>query len=163
MTTPELNRRQASMYLHQANEIEELRLRFNPIQARLIPAHVTLCREDEIADWQQLAERINRVMPIRVTIGFGCPVREGNLVMLPAVSGVEQFDQLREELIADGSKKPRKQSPHITIIHPRNGTCTDVAFAEISNRLQPFEWTFQSINLIEQTDGGPWKTLAKFG
>jgi 2'-5' RNA ligase len=151
------------MYLHQANEIEDLRLRFNPIQARLIPAHVTLCREDEVADWRQLEERINLLMPIQVTIGFGGPFRDGNLVMLPAVSGVEQFDQLREELIADGSKKPRKQSPHITIIHPRNGTCTDGVFEEIKTRMQPFEWTFKSINLIEQTDGGPWTTFAKFG
>ena len=151
------------MYLPHAAEIEELRMRFNPLQARLIPAHVTLCREDEIADWQQLEVRIRRLLPIQVTIGFGSPLRDGNLVMIPAVSGIEQFDQLREELIADGTKQPRKQMPHVTIIHPRNGVCTDEIFEEIKTRMQPFERTFQSINLIEQTNGGPWKKFSRHG
>lgn len=150
------------MYLSGVPEIEELRVRFNPVQAQLIPAHVTLCREDEVEDWSQLEERIKNLLPILVTIGFGSPVRDGNLVLLPAISGIEQFDQLRYRLLADGIKKPRIQLPHITIIHPRNGICTDAVYEEILRRLYPFEWDFRKICLIKQNDGGPWATYAEF-
>jgi hypothetical protein len=46
-----MKRRQASMFLTDQFQIEALRSRHNPVQARLIPAHVTLCREDEVTDW----------------------------------------------------------------------------------------------------------------
>lgn len=163
MCPGELTRRQASMYLPDVAEIEELRLRYNPLQARLIPAHVTLCREDEVDDWLVVQTRIKRLLPIQMTIGFGRAVRHGDLVYLPAVSGIEQFDQLRIQLLAPGFKKVRSQSPHVTIIHPRNGRCTDDIYGEIVERLQPFSWTFREISLIEQTNGGPWAPIAQFG
>ncbi len=52
--------------------------------------------------------------------------------------------------------------PHVTIIHPRNGVCTDNAFAEIQRMLPPFQWTFSEISLIEQINGGPWKKLVSY-
>ena len=157
------SRRQASMYLSDVPEIEDLRIRFNPVQAQLIPAHVTLVREDEVHDWSVFETRIQEQLPIRLTLGFGCAVRDENLVFLPAVLGVEQFDDLRHRLLSDGIKRPRNQTPHVTIIHPRNGTCTDAAFEEIAQRLQPFTTTLSEISLIEQTNGGPWVRLAHLG
>jgi 2'-5' RNA ligase len=156
-------RRQASFYLSDVPEIEDLRIRFNPVQAQFIPAHVTLCREDEVDDWSVLESRIQARIPIALTLGFRCPVREGNLVFLPAVSGVGEFDDLRNQLLSDGIKRPRKQTPHITIIHSRNGSCTDAVFDEIGQRLHPFTITLREISLIEQTGGGPWVRLAHFG
>ncbi len=43
-------RRQASLFLQEVPLIEELRWKFNPSQAALIPPHVTLIREDEVLD-----------------------------------------------------------------------------------------------------------------
>ncbi len=153
-------RRQASMFLSDVPDIEQMRGKFNPAQAKLIPAHVTLCREDEIDDWSALERRINELLPIQVTLEFGCPIRDGNLVWLPAVSGVEKFDELRNNLFNCQHISPRKQSPHITMVHPRNGICTDAIYDEIVSRIRPFTWTFREISLIEQTAGGPWVRFA---
>ncbi len=156
-------RRQASLYLSGVDQIEEMRSCYNPVQAQLIPAHVTLCREDEVGDWSAFQTRTSNALPIDITIGFGSPVRDGHLVFMPAVSGIEQFDKLRSTLLGKESGRPRKQLPHITIIHPRNGKCTDAAFEAIAGRLQPFTITIRKIFLIEQIDGGPWIPFAEFG
>jgi 2'-5' RNA ligase len=151
------NRRQASLYLSGFPEIEALRREFNPVQAQLIPAHVTLCREDEVDDWEAIAKRIVALRPVSVTLRFGGPVRDGNLVLLPTVGLTESFDQLRFDLLSKQGAAPRKHLPHITMIHPRNGVCTDAIFEEIAARILPFTATFREISLIEQRDGGVWK------
>lgn len=45
-------RRQATLYLPSpcSVAVEAVRSRYNPVQAELIAAHVTLCREDEVGD-----------------------------------------------------------------------------------------------------------------
>jgi 2'-5' RNA ligase len=148
------------MVLSGVPEIEAVRMRFNPTQAALIPAHVTLCREDEVADWAELESRLVDISPVELTMEFGSPVRDGNLVYLPAISGIEQFDDLRFRLLSTpNGARPRKQNPHITLIHPRNGHCTDTVFKEISRSLHAFSWTFCEISLIVQWGGEPWVRL----
>jgi 2'-5' RNA ligase len=157
-------RRQASLYLPDGDDrrrIEILRRRFNPAQAALIPAHVTLCREGEVVDWDVLAARAGELRPIQVTLRFGPPVREGNLVFLPAVGPVAQFDELRATLLAGGKTPPRRETPHITLVHPRNGACDDEAFSEIRANSTPFTMTFTAITLIEQRNGGVWRTWSR--
>ncbi|MDX2217475.1 MAG: 2'-5' RNA ligase family protein [Burkholderiales bacterium] len=156
-------RRQASLYLPDGDDrrrIEILRRRFNPAQAALIPAHVTLCREGEVADWEVLAARARDLRPIFVSLRFGPPVREGNLVFLPATGPVAQFDDLRAALLA-GDRTPRRETPHITLVHPRNGTCNDEAFRAIRADFVPFTAVFTTIMLIEQRNGGVWRTWSK--
>lgn len=153
-------RRQASMYLSGQQAIEDLRMQFNPSQACLIPAHVTLCREDEVKDWSLFESRVLEIGCIGITIDFGMPIRDGNFVYLPAISVTDPFDDLRVKLLKNGTDVPRKQMPHITLIHPRNGCCTDVAFAAISRQIEPFSWTFREILMIEQIDGGPWSPFS---
>lgn len=154
-------RRQASLYLLAAPEIEALRCKFNPLQAQLIPAHVTLCREDEVDDWKLIEERIAAMDHVEVTLHFDEPKRDGNLVLLPAVGSTKSFDRLRFELLSTGGSAPRKHSPHITLIHPRNGICSDAIFEEIAMKLKPFTATFREISLIEQSDGGVWRQFGK--
>jgi hypothetical protein len=149
-------RRQASLYLPEVPHIESLRTRFNPVQAQLIPAHVTLIREDEVIDWCDLRPRIDAILPLQLQLGFGAPRREDHLVYLPVVAGQDQFDELRRRLLNHSLSPPRKQSAHVTIIHPRNGVCTDAAYQEIVSLLKPFTLEFCDIALIEQVDGGPW-------
>lgn len=151
-------RRQASLYLNNAPHIESLRTRFNPAQAKLIPAHVTLIREDEVADWDELNQRLKDLGDIELTLQFGFPKREENLVFLSVVGGNDQFDKLRATLLPGTT--PRKHNPHLTLIHPRNGICTDAIFDEIIDTVSAFEATFTTVSLIEQTDGGPWKPFA---
>lgn len=153
-------RRQASLYLREVPHIEALRLRHNPLQARLIPAHVTLCREDEVSDWGVLRGRLESLCPLELVLEFGPPLRDDNFVYLPVLSGLEQFHGLRRDLL---DQEPRTQTPHLTLIHPRNGTCTDEVFAEIAASISPFPATFREVKIIEQRDAGVWRVVARVG
>jgi hypothetical protein len=153
-----LIRRQASLYLTDVRHIELLRMRFNPAQARLIPAHVTLCREDEVADWDSFRARLESLRPFELRLTFGKPCRDGNFVYLPVEQGVQEFHNLRCALL---TPEPRQHTPHLTIIHPRNGVCTDQDFAEISQAIPSFQHCFQEVMLIWQEGGSVWELLAK--
>lgn len=156
-------RRQATLLFHNAPAaLTHCRCRYNPIQADLIPPHVTLCREDEVVDWLAFEQRVASMGHVKLEMKFGRPIRNGNSVLLPAVEGMEAYDSLRRAVLSDGASEPRPMNAHITVIHPRNGICTDENFAEIADVLQPFQWTFNEIALIEQRDGGPWTTLSRY-
>jgi hypothetical protein len=155
-----MNRRQASLYLPDLLHIESLRFRHNPTQARLIPAHVTLCREDEVTDWDAFRSNLECLCPFQITLDFGVPVRDNNFVFLPVRAGLEEFHDFRRALLP---KEPRKQTPHVTIIHPRNGNCTDDVFSDISANISPFQFTFREVMLIEQEGDGVWKPFARVG
>ena len=155
-----MNRRQASLYLTDLPQVESLRLRYNPVQARLIPAHVTLCREDEVSDWDAFRVRLESLCPFRITLEFGSPLRDNDLVFLPVRSGFDDFQEFRRALLPI---EPREHNPHVTIIHPRNGTCTDEIFAQISATIQPLQVTFREVMLIEQDNGGTWNLVARVG
>lgn len=152
------SRRQASLYLPDQFQIEALRLRHNPLQAQLIPAHVTLCREDEVSDWVAFEARLESLRPFEITLEFGAPVREHDFVYLPVCSGAEDFQEFRCTILMTAA---REHHPHVTIIHPRNGTCTDQIFAEISATISPFQYTFREVMLIEQEDGGVWNIFSR--
>ena len=70
------SRRQATLYLPLADStaIESLRARFNRVQFELIRAHVRLCREDEVSDWDKIASRLSDPGSIEVKLSFGGPV-----------------------------------------------------------------------------------------
>jgi hypothetical protein len=155
-----VNRRQASLYLTNVPHIESLRRRFDPTQARLIPTHVTLCREDEVKDWDAFRARLQSLCPFEISLEFGDPVREDNFVFLPVREGFNDFHAFRRALLTD---EPRIHIPHVTIIHPRNGTCTDQIFTEISESIPPLQFTFREVMLVEQEDGDVWKLIARVG
>lgn len=155
-------RRQATLFLSGFGDIQKVRTEFNPEQARLINAHVTLCREDEVADWEALAVRFRASVPHTVTLEFGLPRRDGNLLYLPNLGPTVEFDQLRNILLSNSRSSARKHHPHITLIHPRNGVCTDAIFETVSARLKPFSYTFNEISFIRQENGGVWETVERF-
>ncbi len=156
-----LVRRQATLFVSSQDRtaVETVRARFNPIQFGLIRAHVTLCREDEARDWDRLALRLRSLPAIEVAMSFGPPVREGNLVYLPAISGRESFAALRHALLSEGGAPPREHKAHITLIHPRNSTCSDAQLAELQTLCGPFSTVFREVSFIEQVDGGAWHEL----
>ncbi len=154
-------RRQASLYLLDQFQIEALRFRHNSMQARLIPAHVTLCREDEVTDWVAFQARLEALRPFEITLTFGTPVREHNFVYLPVHEGIDDYHDFRRAIL---SQEARKQTPHLTLIHPRNGTCNDQIIADISaNIVSPFQYTFREVMLIEQEHGGVWNVISQIG
>ena len=156
-------RLQLSMYApaDAAREIEEIRKVVDPVQASLIPAHITLCREDELANLSAVRSKLAGISFRPLALRFGRPeVFSGHGLILNCIEGEESFRLLREYLL--GSNNIREQKPHITLAHPRNpkaaGNSQDFAL-----RLpESIAITFPAIALVEQQDGGPWRVLERY-
>ncbi len=158
-------RRQLSLFLNDNNEtIESIRAKYNPVQYGLIAAHVTLCREDEIEALEQIIENIKAIeLDEPICIQFDSVERfaEGKGVFIPAKGENKSFVELRK-VVLGLSELSKEQHPHITLIHPRNETCTDEIFAHIQTYDLPTEFHFDTISLIEQIDGGKWEVIEIF-
>ena len=158
-------RKQLTLFIEESNEnIEKIRAEFNPEQFDLIPAHVTLCREDEIEPVKKIIDRIKSInlkKPIRIEFKGAERFADGNGVLIPAKTENSEFIELRETILGR-NKNLKEQFPHITLMHPRNSKCNDEIFEEILNRDLPTELEFKKISLIEQNNGGKWKILTEF-
>lgn len=164
--TAHIQRRQLTLFLEKGDSevIEQIRRTFNPEQYALIKSHVTLCREDELDPVETVKRNLERLRFAPLTIDFGPAVRfaDGKGVLLPALGANETFHKLRRAILQGLVEQPRKHEPHITLMHPRNSTCTDELFAEIKKYALPHKITFRKISLIEQEMGKPWKILEEF-
>lgn len=159
-------RKQLTLFVPEevAMAIENVRQQYNPAQYQLIKSHVTLCREDELFDLATVKKNLLQLMSINCTIAFGKPLRfdDGKGLMLPALDDASDFQTLRALVLKDCIELPRMSMPHITLIHPRNGSCTDEIF-EIAQKLDfPSSIRFDNIHLIEQCNGGKWQSLHRW-
>lgn len=159
-------RRQLTLFVApgEAQELERVRAAWNPVQRRLIDAHVTLCREDELIDLPQVRRNLRADLPSPITIDFGPATRfdDGRGVFLPTTGDGATFHALRSAALRGVIAAPRLVEPHLTLVHPRNATCTEATFAAIAARPLPVRLTFSTVSLIEQADGGPWRVLEVF-
>ena len=148
----------------QSAAIERIRQKFNPLQYRLIRAHVTLCREDEIEPIEAVLYNLTQQALPKISISFGKAIRfsDDNGVLLPANDNLHSFRTLRSQVLHGIIEAPRNHEPHITLMHPRNSTCTDDIFQQISKVILPAVITFEKISLIEQIDQEPWKIIQEF-
>ncbi len=159
-------RRQLTLFVQRkdAKDIEDVRSKFNAIQSELIDSHVTLCREDEIADIDKVLYNLAQLVQKTISIKFGHVVRfeDSKGVLLPTATENEEFQELRQKILKGLVNNPRRQEPHITLMHPRNSTCTDKIFETIEKTNLPAQLNFKTISLIEQVNGGRWNVLKTF-
>jgi hypothetical protein len=155
-------RRQLALFLSRpaAAPLEAARRLLDPVQAELIRAHVTLCREDELGDFAAPALRArlaaNRVAPL--SLRFGPAQRfQGHGILLPCVAGEAAFHALRLALLGPGT--PGRHEPHITLAHPRNPRSAENRDARLSLLPSDVSFSFASVCLIEQEGSGPWRVL----
>lgn len=156
-------RQQLSMFVPHpaAAEIEAVRRIVDPLQFQLVPAHVTLCREDELSGFPALKERLVQLSLPPLALYFAQAQRfHGHGLLLPCTHGAGEFRRLRETVL--GTSDIRDQTAHITLAHPRNPQAT----CNIVGMILPFAAgigvRFESVNLIEQVDDGPWRVLAQW-
>ena len=146
--------------------IEKIRQEFNPLQFEIIKAHVTLCREDEIERLEQVVSNLVRLTKKRksISIDFDKVARfdNGKGLFLPATNDNSEFDDLRKQVLSGIIDNPRRQEAHITLMHPRNSTCTDEVFMQVEVMRLPTKLSFGTISLIEQKGGGKWQVLQEF-
>ncbi len=155
-------RRQLTLFVSRdaARAIETVRARLDPVQHRLIPAHVTLCREDELArlgedGWR---ERLAAAAVAPITLTFGAPVPfAGHGVLLPCMAGAPEFHALRVQLLGDSDVRPH--APHLTLAHPRNLRAPHNVPGARAELTVPMVLTFTSVCLIEQCGDEPWQVL----
>lgn len=159
-------RRQLTLFVNQkdAEIIEQVRRIFNPQQYELIKSHVTLCREDEIQQLEKVITNLHFLKQPQITIGFGEITRfnDGKGLLLPANTDNEDFQILRKKILLGITNNPRRQEPHITLMHPRNATCSDYIFKQVKENTFPKKLKFKRISLIEQRNMGQWKILKEF-
>ncbi len=161
----QVTRRQLSLYAPSdiAVPLEATRQLLDPVQSRLIPAHVTLCREDELVTItdSQLESRLTDSSLKPITLHFGQPeVFDGHGVLLSCARGEQEFHALREHVL--GSRAIRRHSPHMTLAHPRNPRSVGNCPANVARVPQVGAITFSSIHLIEQNADEPWKIIHEF-
>jgi hypothetical protein len=155
-------RRQLSLYVpvDSAAGIEAVRALVDPLQHSLIPAHVTLCREDELGDMDAIRERLAGAGMHALRLAFGAPLRfSTHGVLLPCIAGIEQFRELRQALLQ--SRAIRELSPHITLAHPRNPPCAGDGLALAGALPGELAITFPVMRLIEQTGNAAWRELER--
>lgn len=148
----------------EAIEIEKLRKAFNPLQYELIKSHVTLCREDELSQIEAIILKLKNTTLEAITINFGSPIRFSNEngVLIEAIGDNLQFHNLRKNILNGHIEKAKIQEPHITLMHPRNATCTDEIFSFIAQASLPTQIRFDKISLIQQEMGMKWHILEEF-
>ncbi len=147
-----------------AAAIESVRRRFNPAQFALIAAHATLCREDELVALDRVLENLAGLSSRPLVVRFGPPQRfsEGKGLLLPAIGDCSAFHRLRADVLKNTVEAPRRPEPHITLMHPRNSSCTDAVFEQIKSLTFPNRIEFDHIALIEQEAGKAWQVRQIF-
>lgn len=159
-------RRQLTLFVDEkdAENIEKVRHSFNIQQSKLIKSHVTLCKEDEIVNLEQIITHLTELQLKTISIDFDKVIRfeGGKGVLIPAKGNNNEFHKLRKFVLQGLNNKPRKHEPHITLMHPRNSTCTDAIFKRITREILPTRLEFKKISLIEQKEGGEWEILKDF-
>lgn len=138
-------------------DIEAIRHIVDPVQHRLIPAHVTLCREDELTGIGQAEceARIGEARHGPVTLQFGAPERfGGHGILLPCIGGTAEFQSLREVIL--GAERARPHAPHLTLAHPRNPKAPGNDLHSAASLRDGLSATFDVVHLIEQVDDAPW-------
>jgi hypothetical protein len=135
----------------------------DPIQASLIPAHVTLCREDELGDMSCSDIETTLGIPAAqvLTLQFGRPLAfQGHGLLLPCVAGEAQFRTLRELILTPA--KARRHEPHITLAHPRNPKSDNNSLASALELPDGLSFRFCVVQLIEQAGAAPWRLVREF-
>lgn len=142
-----------------AVKLEAVRRLVDPVQAALIPAHVTLCREAELTGITPslLQTRLATEGIAPITLHFGAAMRsEAHGILLRCVAGADAFTALRRVVL--GSEGARVETPHLTLAHPRNPRAPGNDLAATRVIPAPLEISFCEVQWIEQdTPGAPWR------
>ncbi len=152
-------RRQLSLFVPEVSAalIEVIRQHVDPVQSRLIRAHVTLARDEEVEPLSPdlVAERLRQACISPLTLRFGAPKSfEGHGVLLPCTGGAPDFHRLRAHVL--GSSSVAEPTAHLTLAHPRNPHAPGNVAASHAALAAPRSITFPTICWIEQEGGEPW-------
>lgn len=158
---------QATLFIDEPfkESIEKIRRKYNPIQYDLIDCHITLLRDDELTDIEKVTNNLLELNEHTLEIDFGKLLRSdgGKGLLIEGKGSNNSFHSLRAKLLANTQTNNISiLHPHITLIHPRNGNCTDEVFDELKKQKLPSRIAFKTISIIEQINGGKWNIVNQF-
>jgi len=144
-----------------AGVLNALRAQLDPVQHGLIGAHVTLGRDAETAELDAVAFAARfapaRDGPIALTFG-AADVFDGHGLRVPCIAGEPAFAALRARLL--GGAAIRRETPHITLAHPRNPKAEGSALEHARRVATPLTITFETVSLITTAQAAPWRIVA---
>jgi hypothetical protein len=149
-------RRQLTLFLPPKERalVDEIRKELDPRQFAIIPAHVTLCRDEELDPWPVIRQRLASLRPFTLDMQFGgAEVLPDGCVLLRSTLGIEAYQTLRGILLGPIAKQ---HGAHITLLHPRHAAGASYSLPEISQRLSGLAVPFRSVSVIEQLPGEAW-------
>jgi hypothetical protein len=158
-----LIRRQLSLFLPEPERsaVDEVRRKYDRNQFDIIPAHVTLCGDDEIEPWSVVADALSSLNRIDIALPLGAVTRlPDGCVLVPVAGSTSSYDQVRQQILCE-RYKPR--TPHITLLHPRNSAGKAHLFSAMKEEVLPAFVRLNEIVLIEQIDGGVWNVVERYG
>ena len=150
-------RRQLTLLLpsEQRTAVDLVRRRLDPKQHAVIPAHVTLCRDDELGPWEAIRQRLERLTPVALAMRFGEPqVLPDGCILLRATHGMEAYQALRHAILG---KAARDHGAHITLLHPRNAPTAESDWTTIAQGVSGLAVVFRTVSLVEQQGDAPWR------
>jgi hypothetical protein len=153
-------RRQLTLFAppEASGPVEAVRQAVDPIQHRLIRAHVTLCREEDLVGCEAWQARLATGGLAPLSLRFGAAEAfSGHGLYLPCREGEAAFQTLREAVL--GSAPLSRHRAHLTLAHPRNPRAPGNSLAAAAALGEGLWLTFPSVTLIEQTDGRAWREL----
>ncbi len=156
-------RRQLSLFLPEPERrtIDAVRQKVDVQQHKIIPAHITLCGDEEIDSFSAADDSIRSLGNIDIALSLGPVVRlQDGCVLIPVVGPTTSYDHVRQHILRDRYKQ---RTPHITLLHPRNSIGKEHLFTAIKEEPLPTFVRLNEIVLIEQIDGGVWKVVERFG
>ena len=160
---PRPTRRQLTLFLPPAQQaiVEPIRQRLDPRQHALVPAHVTLCRDDELPSLDVVDRRLADLGAFAFTMRFSGPQRlaDGAILLRPTL-GTDSYQRVRQSILGSSAKV---HGAHITLLHPRHATDSTFDLSEIAPLLTGLTATFRIISLIEQCGQGPWRVRQEYG
>lgn len=163
----ESQRIQATLFIDEPfkESIEKIRRKHNPEQYSLIGCHITLLRDDELTDIEKVTKNLLELNEQTIEVDLGKLRRfdDGKGVLIEGKGSNHSFHSLREKLLANTQANNISiLHPHITLVHPRSGNCTDEIFDELKKQKLPSKISFKTISIIEQINGGKWNIVNQF-
>lgn len=162
---PESRRMRRQLTLNVAPDqraaVDRVRQRLDPKQYAIVPAHVTLCRDEELEPWPAIDRRLERLAPFSIRMQFGEPRRLADgCILLRPTHGMEPYQELRESILGASA---RHHGAHLTLLHPRNASAVECDLGRLTRELAGTEVTFRTVSLIEQQRDEPWRVLRNYG
>lgn len=157
---------QLTMFLEEKESflMEKIRMEFNPLQFQLIKSHITICRGEELVKKDKVLQNLQQLKckPITLQLSKLKRFADGKGVLIPVQDLNNELQNLRKHLLQGAVENPKQLEAHITLIHPRNGTCTDAIFEKIKLLDLPTQCSIHTISLIEQWNGEKWEIKKEF-